>query len=160
MPRGKGVQMGHWDLGADSWLYTHPWSHWSKCQGHGLTVTLRPGDSGHLSRLPGGGGTAFGLEGQLRLGRFGSAPASTEKEDAQLGRQWGHSEKGDRLLCPGSSHHPMGASRAGELLVVAGDLMGEICLFLSRNNGVGEGCARRAVSAGKAPATPPHCLTL
>ena len=43
---------------------------------------------------------------------------------------------------------------------MAGDLMGEICLFLSRNNGVGEGCACRALLAGKALQPLPECLTL
>ena len=38
---GQGVRMGDQDFGVDSWLHTCPWSHWSKCQGHGLTVTLQ-----------------------------------------------------------------------------------------------------------------------
>ena len=70
---------------------------------------------------------------------------------------WGGS--GD-ILRWGTGCSAQAAPTSPRELPVAGDLMGEICLFLSRNNGVGEGCAFRAVPAGKALQPLPTCLTL
>lgn len=120
-----------------------------------LTVTLQDQEDslGHLSRLPGRRGTAFGLEGQLRLRRLGSAPAPTEKKMLSAEAKPGHSERRGGLLCPGEVHLPMRA--AGNALHVR-----DMLLSLSRTMGWGRATSCRGCAGRKGPCNPPACLTL